>query len=156
MPATSAGVTWWRSIECQGPYALWQTSWRTCSGHPRLCFGSALKPWMPATSAGMTRGGRLPPSPIHMPVEEPRDLLEGFARLRRVRIDGVLRMRKALEHLQVGVDAGAAQLAVGAHRQAQIQVARTRGQDRRRKAFEVGIDRRQHRIFQVVPVGVED
>ncbi len=27
---------------------------RTCSGHPRLCFGAALKTWMPATSAGMT------------------------------------------------------------------------------------------------------
>ncbi len=27
---------------------------RTCSGHPRLCFGWALKTWMPATSPRIT------------------------------------------------------------------------------------------------------
>ena len=58
-----------------------------------------------------------------MAVEEARDLLERFAGLRRVRTDRVLRVREALEHLQRSVDAGAAQLAVRAHRQPQKQVS---------------------------------
>src|SRR6188474_1159141 len=30
---------------------------RACPGHPRLCFGTKRKRWMPATSAGMTVSG---------------------------------------------------------------------------------------------------
>ena len=57
--------------------------------------------------------------PLHVPVEEARDLLKSFACLRCIRIDRVLRVREALKHLQIGLHAGAAQLPVGAHRQAQ-------------------------------------
>ena len=34
---------------------------RTCSGHPRLCFGTAFKAWMPATSAGRFDGNLTSP-----------------------------------------------------------------------------------------------
>src|SRR5262249_23178091 len=79
-------------------------------------------------------------SSLHVPVEEARDLLEGFARLRRIRVDRILRVREPFEHLQVGLDAGAPQLAMGAYGQAEEKVARARGQDGGRKAGEVAVD----------------
>src|SRR5262249_48847110 len=59
-----------------------ETTWKfivrhgwTCSGHPRLCFGAARKPWMPATSAGMT-------GQWNLMARESGGKLENFAHLR--------------------------------------------------------------------------
>ena len=72
-----------------------------------------------------------------MLIEEARDLGEYFLRLRRVGVEVVLRMRHALEHLQVGIHAGAAELAVGQHGEAEEQVARAAGENGRREAAEI-------------------
>src|SRR5438874_537740 len=53
------------------------------------------------------------------------------------------------------IDAEVAQLAMDSHRVAQQQIARARGQDRRRKAAHVAVDRRDQRVLEVVPFGVE-
>src|SRR5262249_47502485 len=69
-----------------------------------------------------------------MLVEEAGDLDERLLALRHERIEVVLRVRHALKHLQLGLDAGAAQLAMGHHREAQEKIARAAGQDGGRKA----------------------
>src|SRR5258708_28859828 len=95
------------------------------------------------------------PSLPQMLVEEPCDLAERLLGLRREGIEIVLRVRHALEHLQIGLDAGAAQLAVGQHREAEEQVARAAGENGRREAGKSAVDRRELRGLQVVAVGVE-
>src|SRR5437763_2799614 len=54
-----------------------------------------------------------------MLVEEARDLAERFLGLRGIRVEIILRVRHALEHLQLGLHAGAAQLAVGQNGEAE-------------------------------------
>jgi hypothetical protein len=51
--------------------------------------------------------------------------------------------RHALEHLQLGLHAGAAELAVVQHGQAQEQVARAAGENGGRETAEVAVDRRE-------------
>ncbi len=67
----------------------------------------------------------------------------------------IMRVRLALEHLQERFDAGIAQLAVHPHCVAEQQVARARGEDRRREARVVAVDRRDQRVLHVVAIGVD-
>src|SRR3954452_16719637 len=90
-----------------------------------------------------------------MLVEEARDLAEGFLRFRRRGIEQILRVRHALEHLQLGLRAGAAELAVGQHRKAQEQVARAAGENGGREAGEVAVDRRELWILEVMSVRIK-
>src|SRR5262245_31417399 len=90
-----------------------------------------------------------------MLVEEAGDLAERLLGLRRKGVEVVLRVRHALEHLQLRLHAGAAQLAVGEHGEAQEQVARAAGEDGGREAGEVAIDRRELRVLEVAAVGIE-
>src|SRR5260370_7608194 len=95
------------------------------------------------------------PSFPQMLVEEPPNLAERLLPLRGEGIENVLRVRHALEHLQLGLDAGAAELAMGEHGEAQEQVARAAGENGRREARKVAVDRRQLRVLQVAPVAVK-
>src|SRR5215475_5601132 len=79
--------------------------------------------------------------PRQMRVEEAGDLAERLLGLRREGVEIVLRVRHALEHLQLGLHAGASQLAVGEHGEAEKQVARAAGEDGRREAGEIAVDR---------------
>src|SRR6516225_2385051 len=90
-----------------------------------------------------------PRSLTEMLVEEPCDFGKGLLGLGRVSVEQILRVRHALVDLQLRLDAGLAQLAMRQHRQAQEQVARSAGQDRRRKAVKIAVDRRQLRILQI-------
>src|SRR5262245_44813946 len=80
-----------------------------------------------------------------MLVEEAGDLAERLLGLRREGVEIVLRVRHALEHLQLGLDAGTAQLAVGEHGEAEEQVARAAGEDGGREAGGVAGARRELR-----------
>jgi hypothetical protein len=53
--------------------------------------------------------------------------------LGRIGIAGILRMRLAFEHVEIGDNAGLTQLAMHAHRIGQEQVARARGENGRRE-----------------------
>src|SRR5258706_7230138 len=90
-----------------------------------------------------------------MPVEETRDVGKGFPGLRRVHVEAVLRVRLALIDVELGGDAGTPQLAMRAHRVGEEEVARAAGQDGRRKAVEIAVDRRQDRVPHVVAGGIE-
>src|SRR5215203_1107445 len=90
-----------------------------------------------------------------MLVEEARDLAEGFLCLRRRGIEQILRVRHALEHLQLGLHAGAAELAVGQHREAQEQVARAAGENGGGKAGEIAVDRRELWILEVMSIRIK-
>ena len=41
------------------------------------------------------------------------------------------------------------------HRVAEEQIARTGGQDSRRKALKITIDRRKHRVLQIMAIGIK-
>ena len=99
--------------------------------------------------------GSAPPLLPQVLVEEARDLAERLLGLRRIRVEVVLRVRHALEHLQLRLHAGATELAVGQNGQAQEQVARAAGENGRRETAEVAVDRRKLRILEVVSVGVQ-
>ena len=89
-------------------------------------------------------------------VEERRQLAEVLLRLGRIGIARILRMRLALEHVEIRDDnAGLTQLAMHAHRIGQEQVTRARCENGRRKTGQVAIDRRKLRILQVMAVGIE-
>src|SRR5262245_35191801 len=90
-----------------------------------------------------------------MLVEEARDFGEDFLRLRHKRIETVLGVGHPLEYLQVGLHSRAAQLAMRQNGQAQKQVARAAGENRRRETGKVAVDGRDLRIFQIVPVSVK-
>ena len=83
------------------------------------------------------------------------DFLESLFRFRRGIVAVIMRVRLAFIDLQRRIDAGLAQLAVNAHGVAQQEIARAAGEDRRRKAFHVAINRRQQRILQVMAVGID-
>src|SRR5450631_854197 len=108
---------------------------------------------MPATSAGMTNCRLI--SFFEMPIEEPRNVGEGLAGLRRIDVELVLGMRLPLIDIEIGNDTGAAQFAMGANRIAEKQVAGAGGQDGGRKALEVAIDRRDVGILQALAVGIK-
>src|SRR4249919_1688738 len=74
-------------------------------------------------------------------VEERRQLAEVFLCLGRVGIAGILSMRLAFEHVEIGDSAGLTQLAMHAHRIGQEQVARARCENGRRETGQIAIYR---------------
>src|SRR4029077_1684584 len=90
-----------------------------------------------------------------MLVEEGSDLLEGFPGLRRGIVADVMGVRHPLIDLKGGFNAGLAQLAVNANGVTQQKVARAAGQDGRREALHVAVNRRQQRVLQVMAVGID-
>jgi hypothetical protein len=64
-------------------------------------------------------------------------------------------MALPFEHLERGFDAGPAELAVHPDGVAAKQIARAGGRNGRRAAAEIAMDRRQQRVAQVVPGGIE-
>src|SRR3954452_4616817 len=118
---------------------------------------SACRDVIAARLPGTSAGSRYPlrDSLLQISIEELCYVGESFFRLRRIDIELVLRVRLSLIDIEIGNHAGAAQFAMRANRVAEEQVARTRCQDGRRKAFEVAIDRRDVGRLQVCPVGVE-
>src|SRR5882724_12013058 len=77
-----------------------------------------------------------------MLVEETRDVGEGFLGLRRVHVETILGVRLAFIDVELGDHAGAPELAMRAHRVGEEEVARAAGQDGRREAVIIAIDRR--------------
>src|SRR5689334_20232452 len=77
-----------------------------------------------------------------MLIEKTRDVGEGFLGLRRVHVEAVLRVRHAFIDVEIGDDPGAPELAMRAYRVREEEVARAAGQDGRREAVEIAVDRR--------------
>src|SRR5262245_29111636 len=101
-------------------------------------------------TAGVRRSAGLPLPAV--PVEEPADLGPEVLVLGRAVEAGV---RHGLEDVQVGVDPGGTQLSVHPHGVGQEQVAGARLEERRREAGQVGEQRGQVRVGQIVATRVE-
>src|SRR5271168_2236128 len=90
-----------------------------------------------------------------MLVEEGGDLAEGFPGFGDAVVELILRVRHALEHLELGVDTGLAQFTVYADGVAQQQVAGSGGEDGGREAVHVTVDWGEQWVAEVVAVGVD-
>jgi hypothetical protein len=64
-------------------------------------------------------------------------------------------VRHAFKDLQHGGNPGLTQLAVGANRVAEEQVARARRQDRWREPMEIPVDGRELRVLEIMTVGIQ-
>src|SRR3954470_15101732 len=91
-----------------------------------------------------------------MLVEKRGYLAKRLARFRNGVIAAILRMALAFIDIEVGLDPGAAQLAMGAHRVRQQQIARAAGEDGGRKAVHVAIDGRDQLVLEVMAMGIDD
>src|SRR5450432_4448327 len=90
-----------------------------------------------------------------MLVEKSADLRECLFGLGRRGVAIELRVRLAFIDLQHRLDPGLAQLAMHPHGRTEEQIARSGSQDGGRKTLHVAENRREHRVFDIVAIGVE-
>src|SRR5437764_12548342 len=90
-----------------------------------------------------------------MLVEECRELAEMLFRFRRRWVARILRVRLALEHMQIRDDTSLPQLAMHPHGIGEEQVPCAGCEDGGREACVVAIDWRKLRVLQIRAIGVE-